>query len=118
MTPRLAVATYFVLMLVWILWIVDRAVFFGEPLGDLLVVIAIAGLHIATGLAVGTWWALFLPYALVLVAYPFGYPTDIRAEPPEIWRGLFAWSPVLVALLALGVAARRLGSWQGSIGVR
>ena len=110
--------TYFVAMLVWILWIVDRQVLFGEPLADLLVVIAIVGLHVATGFVVSRWWALFFPYVVVLIAYPLGYPTDIRGEPPEIWRGLLAWSPLLVALLALGVALRRLGPWQGALGVR
>jgi hypothetical protein len=114
----IAVAAYFVFSLVWIFWIVDRQVFFGEPLGDLLVVISIVGLHVVTGLAVRSWWALFLPYTVVLVAYPLGYPSDLRAEPPEIWRALLACSPVLVALLALGVALSRLGPWQGGLGVR
>ena len=100
-------------MLVWILWIVDRQVFFGEPLGDLLVALAIFGIHIVSGFLVRSWWVLFLPYLLVFASYPLGYPTEIRGEPPEIWRGLFAWSPALVALLALGVALRRLGPSQG-----
>jgi hypothetical protein len=107
-----------VVVLVWIFWILGRQVFFGERLDDLLVVVAIVGLHVATGFVVRRWWALFFPYALVLIAYPLGYPTDIRGEPPEIWQGLLAWSPLLVALLAFGVALRRLGPWQGALGAR
>ena len=37
-------------MLVWIFWIVDRQVFFGEPLGDLVVVVVVFGTHLLTGL--------------------------------------------------------------------
>jgi len=114
----IAVAAYFVLSLVWIFWIVDRQVFFGEPLGDLLVLIAIVGLHVVIGFAVGTWWALFLPFTLVVVAYPLGYPSTNKGEPVETWQGLLAWSPMAVALLGLGVAARRLGPWQRGFGVR
>ena len=105
-------------MLVWIFWMVDRQVFFGEPLGDLLVAVAVFGAHIAAGFLARSWWVLFVPYSLVLASYPLGYPSANRGEPSEIWRGLFAWSPMLVALLALGVALRRLGPWQGGLGVR
>ena len=105
-------------MLVWIFWIVDRQVFFGEPLGDLVVVVVVFGTHVLTGLMARSWWVLFLPYSLVLASHPLGYPSTNRGEPIETWQGLVAWSPVLVALLALGVALGRLGRWQGGLGVR
>jgi hypothetical protein len=117
-TRSIAIAAYFVLMLVWIFWIVDRQVFFGKPLGDLVVVVVVFGTHLLTGLMARSWWVLFLPYSLVLASYPLGYPSTNRGEPIETWQGLFAWSPVLVALLALGVALRRLGRCQGGLGVR
>ena len=117
-TRSIAITVYFVLMLVWIFWIVDRQVFFGEPLGDIVVAVAIVGTHIVTGLLAGSWWVLLLPYSLVLVAYPLGYPSTNRGEPIETWQGLLAWSPILVAFLALGVGLRRLGPWQRGLGMR
>lgn len=77
-----------------------RQVFFGEPLGDLLVAVAVFDAHIAAGFLARSWWVLFVPYSLVLASYPLGYPSANRGEPSEIWRGLFAWSPMLLVVAA------------------
>jgi hypothetical protein len=114
----IAVAVYFVLLLVWVFWILDRQVFFGEPLGDWIVLSMLLAVHPAAGFAIGRWWALLLPFAVVFASLPLGYPSTNRGEPWPIWWGLLAWAPLAVALLALGVALRRLGPWQGGLGVR
>jgi hypothetical protein len=110
--------SYVVLMLVWIFWILDRQVFFGEPLGDLLVVIALGVLQVVAGFLVGRWRILFLPIGFVFVSIPLGYPATNMGEPFPIWWSLLAATPVAIALLALGVALRSLGPWQGGLGIQ
>lgn len=105
-------------MLVWIFWILDRQVFFGEPLGDLLVLIVIAGLQFVTGYAVGRWWVLLLPVVFLFVAMPLGYPSTNRGEPSPVWWALAGSAPIAIGLLALGVGIHRLGPWRGGLGVR
>src|SRR5262245_46043654 len=96
-TRSIAIAAYLVVMLVWIFWIVDRQVLFGEAPADLVVVVLVFGTHFLAGFLARSWWVLCLPYSLVLASYPLGYPSTNRGEPIETWLGLLAWSPVLVA---------------------
>ena len=114
----IAVVSYVAFMLVWIFWILDRQVFFGEPLGDLLVVIALGVLHVVAGFLAGRWWILFMPFVFVLVSIPLGYPATNMGEPFPMWWSLLAATPIAIALLALGVALRSLGPWRGGLGVR
>ena len=71
----------------------------------------VAGASIGVGFAVGRWWALLLPYALVLVAVPAGFPPTEGREVLPIWL-VQAWlaTPQAVFVL-LGVIARKLPSW-------
>ena len=113
----IAVVSYFVLMLVWVFWVLDRQVFFGEPRGDWIVLAALLAAHLAVGFAIGRWWALLLPFVVVFASIPLGHPSTNRGEPWPIWWGLLAWVPLAAAFLALGVGFRRLGPWQGGLGV-
>jgi hypothetical protein len=49
----IAVVSYFVLMVVWVFWVLDRQVFFGEPRGDWIVLAALLAAHLAVGFAIG-----------------------------------------------------------------
>ena len=69
----------------------------------LLVVVA----HIGFGFAIGSWWALLLPFALAVLAIPAGFPPSDEREPLPICI-VQAWLATPEALLMIpGVLARR-----------
>jgi hypothetical protein len=106
----IAVVSYFVPSAVWVYWILDRQVFFGNPAGDWAVLGVVGVLHLVVGFGIGRWWALLLPFVLVFLALPLGYPSANRGEPFPIWWGLLFFSPILIALLATGLGVRKLVS--------
>lgn len=65
------------------------------------------------GFAVGSWWALLLPYALVLVAVPAGFPPAEGREVLPIWL-VQAWLATFQAVFVLlGILAGKLGDRAG-----
>jgi hypothetical protein len=73
---------------------------------DTTVFICVIGLYLATGFAVGRWWALGLALLPILLAVPVGDPND---DGVAVWTytaidtvGL--WGPLMIA----GVTARKL----------
>src|SRR4051794_41919721 len=95
-------------MLVWVFWLVDRQVFFGEPVKDDLAAVTVLIVQVLAGFAVGRFWALLLPAPLVLIAIPLGYPSTNLGEPLPTWFGLLIFSPVLVIGIAAGIGGRVL----------
>jgi hypothetical protein len=114
----IAIAAYIVTGAVWIFWILDRQVFFGNDAAGWATVTLLLVLHVAVGFAVGRWWALVLPFTWVAFAYPLGYPSANRGEPTVLWQGLLGLTPVAVMMLGLGVALSTLGPWRGGLGVQ
>ncbi|HET7856979.1 MAG TPA: hypothetical protein VFL41_11035 [Gaiellaceae bacterium] len=74
---------------------------------DVIVPTAVLVLHLATGFAIGRWWALVLALFPVVVAIPAG---DYPGGWPELPVAFTMISEEVVGLLALagGVLARRL----------
>jgi hypothetical protein len=79
----------------------------GEPWGWLALA-GLAVLQLATGFVIGSWRALGLPVAAILVAVPFGYGEGIGQEAP-IWLYYgFVLSIPAAALVAAGVGGRKI----------
>ena len=97
-----------------VLYVVSSAGFVGLALlGSpdvpfMLALSALAVVHLLCGFAIGRWSALLLPLLLVVLAIPV--PTDPDAyEPIPLWFAMLFWfAPIGVAVLALGVGARRV----------
>ena len=95
---------------IWLFWIVDQQVFFGEPRNDIAVLTALALVHLLVGLTIGRWRALFLPFVLLFLAIPLGYPDPNRGEPFPVWFGVLFWTPALLFVIATGVGVRKV--WE------
>jgi hypothetical protein len=85
-----------------------------SPLRSPLLLLGLASMSVAVGLAVRRWWALLLPVAAVALAIPLGEPDPGEGE-IDSWVILLFTLPVLVAGVALGLLGaaawrRRLGS--------
>ena len=78
-----------------------------EPWGWLALA-GLAALQLAAGFALGSWRALGLPFAAILVAAPFGYGEGIGQEAP-IWL-YYGWILAIpaAALVAVGVGGRKI----------
>jgi peptidoglycan/LPS O-acetylase OafA/YrhL len=99
-------AAYVVAMAVYVYAIVDPAVTFGSDARAAAVGVGLLAVHVATGWAIGRWWAVLLPALAVPVAVPAGYPD--RGE-PELWVPIaFVVAPLGVCVIGVAVAARRL----------
>jgi hypothetical protein len=107
-TRRIAVGAYVVPSFVWVAWILDQQIFFGQPTAGWIVLAILGLIQVLAGLLIGQWWALFLPFGVVFFAIPFGFPDPNRGEPFPVWFGVLFWTPAALALIALGVAATRL----------
>ena len=84
---------------------------FGESVAAaVLIVVFVLVVNVGLGFAVGSWWALLLPHALVLLAVPAGFPPGDDREPLPIWLVLAWLTTFQVLLVALGVAAHKLRS--------
>jgi hypothetical protein len=104
---KLAVILYIALLLVWVYWVLDKQLFFGSESAGWLTTAVVAFVHFALGFTVGRGWVRFLPLLAVAIAVPIGYPSANRGEPWPLWLGLLLWAPVLMLLVAIGVAVRR-----------
>lgn len=104
----LAALVYFVAMgLYFAAWKED--VFFGEPL-SWLVLAVLAFLNVAAGAAIGSWWAVALPFGAILVAVPFGYGEGVGQEAPIAFYYGYVMSLPAAVLTAAGVGLRRLAA--------
>jgi hypothetical protein len=99
------VLTYFLLMTAWIYGSADTGT--DDTWLAPLVILA----QVALGFAVGRWWALFLPLALVAIAVPAGVPDSTGEEQFPLWFGLMFAQLGAVPLALIGVFARRLGGY-------
>ena len=102
------VGVYLVAGAIWLFWIVDQQVFFGEPMSDVAALSALALVHLLVGLMIGRWWALFLPFIVVFLAIPLGYPDPNRGEPFPVWFGVLFWTPAFLFVIATGVGVRKV----------
>ena len=94
---------YLVLMSTWVYGLEER----GHPASGALVVALVFVAPLAVGLLTGSWLALLLPGAVVLISIPAGYPPD--AELPY-WFGFMFFAVVALPLIAAGVVARWLAN--------
>ncbi len=99
------VLTYFLLMTAWMYGSADA----GRDDVWLWPLVILA--QVALGFAVGRWWALFLPLALVPIAVPAGLPDSVGGEPFPLWFALTFAQIYTVPLVSIGVLARRLGGY-------
>ena len=75
---------------------------------SMLILVLIVGIHLAFGFAIGSWWALLLPFALVLLAVPAGYPPTDAREPLPIWFAQIYVGIGEAVLMVPGIVVRRL----------
>lgn len=104
---KLAVTLYIALLSAWVYWVLDNQLFFGSEIGAWLTTAVVGLVHFALGFTVGRGWVHFLPLFAVAIALPVGYPSANKGEPWPLWLGLLLWAPVLMLLVAIGVAVRR-----------
>ena len=93
---------------IWLFWILDQQLFFGEPTSDYVVLGALGLIHLLLGLTIGRWWTLFLPFVLVFLAIPLGYPDPNRGEPFPVWFGVLFWTPAFLFVIAIGVGLKKV----------
>jgi hypothetical protein len=105
---KIAIVLYVVLMFVWIFWVLDRQLLFGNEIAGWSGIVGLGLVHIALGFAVNRGWALFLPLLAVAIARPAGYPSANMGEPLPLWLGSLIWAPLNMSLVAIGVGVRRL----------
>jgi hypothetical protein len=106
-TGKIAIGLYLALIVVWIYWVLDRQLFFGNEIAGWLGIIGVGLAHVALGVFVNRGWALFLALLPVAIALPAGYPSANQGEPLPLWLGALIWSPLNMSLVAIGVGARR-----------
>jgi peptidoglycan/LPS O-acetylase OafA/YrhL len=94
---------YLGLMAIWIYWVLERQLFYGNDTASWLLLAGLIVAHVAAGALVARWWALALPALAVLLAVPAGYPDANKGEPLPISLGLALFSPLALLLVATGV---------------
>jgi hypothetical protein len=108
---KIAVIAYFVLQVVWIVG-VDQSLFYGSDGATVGVLSMIALANLGLGLTTGWWLAPALPLLTVAMAVPLGIPNGNYHEPLPIWFGVLLVAPVEAALVAVGLAARKVWDWS------
>ena len=98
---------YLGLSLAWIYGIVDQGRFESSDdwrnwSGIALVLAA----HVAFGWAIREWAALLLPFVLVFLAMPAGYPVTQFSEPLPIWIGQAFFAVLEIPAIAVGIVLR------------
>jgi hypothetical protein len=107
-TGKIAIVLYVALTSLWIYWVLDRQLFFGNEIAGWSGIVGFGLVHVALGFAVNRGWALLLPLLAVAIALPAGYPSANQGEPLPLWLGALIWAPVNISLVAIGVGSRRL----------
>ncbi len=106
------VAAYLAVMTTFIYADANTSARYGHE--DLFAIVEFAGLallHLATGFAIGRWWAPLLVVVPVLIAIPAGQPPWLYHEPgPPIWQALAVLAVPEALAVALGVFVRLLTS--------
>jgi hypothetical protein len=69
--------------------------------------VAFLVLQVLVGLALGRWRALLLVALLPILAIPVPTPEDAY-EPLPLWFGMLIFAPLIAALIAAGVGARKV----------
>jgi hypothetical protein len=105
---KIAVGGYLAFCFVGIYWGLDRQLLYGSDAAGLVAIVVVAVVHVGVGFAVGRNWAVLLPLIAVAIAVPLGYPSANRGEPLPIWLALLYFLPFAIALVAIGIGARRL----------
>jgi hypothetical protein len=83
--------------------------FFGEGL-TWLVFAGLAAFQVVLGASIGSWWAVALPFAAIVVAVPFGYGEGVGQEAPIWFYYGYLMSLPAALLVALGVGLRKLAA--------
>jgi disulfide bond formation protein DsbB len=107
--PRICALLYLALgcALVYGMWNTTEGLTAGTAKLGLIVLLVVAA-QIGFGFAIGSWWALLLPYGLAVLAVPAGFPPSGEREPLQIWL-VQAWLATPEALLMIpGILARKL----------
>jgi hypothetical protein len=99
-------AGYLALGLVLIYGVANTHLTDSESVGFAVLVILAVG-HPLFGFLVGKWWAVFLPYAIVLLAIPAGYPPT-GWEPLPIWYAQGFIATLEALLMVPGIGLRKL----------
>jgi hypothetical protein len=106
--PLIVAAAYVAAMAFYIWVIADRNWTFASDAREAVVLVALAGLHLATGWSVGRWWAVLLPALAIPLAIPAGYPE--RTE-PQLWIGIaYVLVPIGTVLIGVSAAIRRVSA--------
>jgi hypothetical protein len=105
---------YLSLMALWIYWLLERQVFYGNDAAAFVMLAIFAALHVAAGFCAARWWATVLPLLALVLAVPAGYPDANKGEPWPIWLGLAFFSPGAVLLVGIGVALAKR-SWRTAL---
>jgi hypothetical protein len=111
---KIAVVGYVAFLAVFVYWVLDKQVLYGNRTGDWVVLVFLILVHIALGFAVSRPWALPLPLLAIVMALPLGYPSANKGEPLPIWLSLSFFAPFGVALVAIGIGLRRLYEGRGA----
>ena len=106
-----AAVLYLALMTLWVYAYANTTLAAHDDGRLLLPIIAI---QFAAGLAIGRWWAVFLPALVVLISVPAGLPapTEDTWEPLPLWFGLTYGAVFAIPLVALGVLSRKVYGWR------
>jgi hypothetical protein len=104
----LAAAAYLLVSLLWLYGFVDQG-FIDEENWFLWTVLAtVAALHVVFGFLVREWAALLLPFVLIFLSVPGGYPESDFSEPPPLWFSQIVYSVIEMAAIAAGLGVRLL----------
>lgn len=107
--PEVYAALYLALGCIFIYGVWNSRESFGEGNVTIaLIVFLFVAVHVGFGFAIGSWWAVLLPFALALLAVPAGFPPSDEREPFAIWHAQ-AWIAVPEAVVMIpGILVRKL----------
>ena len=100
---------YLGLSLAWIYGIVDQGRFeSSDDWRNWSVIALVLAVHVAFGWAIREWAALVLPFLVVFLVMPAGYPVTQFSEPLPVWIGQAFLAVIEMPAIAGGVALRTL----------
>ena len=104
----LGAVVYLGLSVLWIYTVLDRGSLEGSDSRAWAALGVVAVAHVAFGFSIREWWALLLPIAVVLLAFPAGYPESEFSEPWAVWLGQIFYVQFEIPLIAAGLGLRAL----------